>query len=143
MENPRGQDVGVDFEPDRERRRRVHALLDDLVHVKRVGPELLVTKRIEAEDALAVGDRIDRASPRDRRSSGRRVFRCVSTERGACRHHQQSQHSDCIDRGVSCPTSKKLDLRDHSVLAIPGAVPPVASPTRRTTPHPVQGRHGP
>ena len=39
-----------------ERGRRVHGLLDDLVQTECVGPQLLVTKGIEAEDALAVGD---------------------------------------------------------------------------------------
>jgi hypothetical protein len=55
-EDPRRQHVRVHLEPDLERRRRVHALLDDLVQAERVGPELLVAKRVEAEDALALGD---------------------------------------------------------------------------------------
>ncbi len=51
FEDPGGQHVGVHLEPDLERGRRVHALLDDLVQTERVGPELLVTEGVEAEDA--------------------------------------------------------------------------------------------
>ena len=56
FEDPGGQHVRVDFEPDLERGRRVHALLDDLVQTERVGPDLLVAEGIEAKDALALGD---------------------------------------------------------------------------------------
>ena len=56
VEGPGGQRVRVHFEPDLERGRRVHVLLDDLVQPERVGPEFLVAKRFEAEDPLALGD---------------------------------------------------------------------------------------
>ena len=55
LENAGRQHVGVDLEPDFERRRRIDALLDDLVQAQRVGPELLVAERVEAEDLLALG----------------------------------------------------------------------------------------
>src|SRR5512146_3389492 len=141
-ENPRWQDISVDLEPDRERRRRVHALLDDLVHVERVGPELLVTKRIEAEDALALGDRIGRASQADGTVSGRGSGLSASAEHGARRQQHQGQHSTFIDRAVARSASKALHLRNHTVLAIPGALPAAASPTRRTTPQSCYVRQG-
>ena len=56
VEDSRRKNVRVHLEPDLECRRRVHVLLNDLVQAERVGPELLVTKGIEAEDALALGD---------------------------------------------------------------------------------------
>jgi hypothetical protein len=56
LENAGGQHVGVHFEPDLERRRRIHVLLNNLVQTERVGPELFVTERLEAKSALALGD---------------------------------------------------------------------------------------
>ena len=56
LEDAGGQRVGVHFQPDLERRRRIDALLDDLVHAELVGPELFVTEGLEAEDALALGE---------------------------------------------------------------------------------------
>ena len=56
LQDAGGQHVGVDLEPDLERRRRIDALLDDLVQAKLVGPQLLVAEGVEAEDALALGD---------------------------------------------------------------------------------------
>ena len=53
LEDPGGQHVRVHLEPDLEGRRRIHVLLDDLVHAERVGPELLVTEGLESKDALA------------------------------------------------------------------------------------------
>ena len=34
----------------------VHVLLDDLVESERVGPDLLVTESVKAEDLLALGN---------------------------------------------------------------------------------------
>ena len=56
LEDAGRQRVRVHFEPDLERRRRIDVLLDDLVQAERVGPELLVTERVEAENALALCD---------------------------------------------------------------------------------------
>jgi hypothetical protein len=56
VEDSLRQRVRVHLQADLQRSRRVHALLDDLVQAKRVGPELLVAECLEAEDALALGD---------------------------------------------------------------------------------------
>ena len=65
---PGGQHVRVHFEPDLERGRRIHVLLDDLVQAELVGPELLVTEGLEAKNALALGD-LGGAAPRRRSRS--------------------------------------------------------------------------
>ena len=57
LEHAWRQHVRVHFEPDLQRGRRIDAFLDDLVQAKRVGPQLLVAERVEAEDALALGDK--------------------------------------------------------------------------------------
>src|SRR5687767_14572288 len=49
-----GQRLGVDLETDLERRRRRDGG-DRTLHLQRVGPQLLVAKRVEAEDRPAVG----------------------------------------------------------------------------------------
>jgi hypothetical protein len=56
LEDPGWQHVRVHFEPDLERRRWIHALLDDLVQAELVGPELFVTKRLETKNSLPLGD---------------------------------------------------------------------------------------
>ena len=53
---PAGSASGVHFEPDLQRRRRIHVLLDNLVQAELVGPELFVAERLEAKNALALGD---------------------------------------------------------------------------------------
>src|SRR5262249_61710653 len=44
--------VGVDLQPNLERETGADRALDDLLHLGRVGPELLIAERVEAEDAL-------------------------------------------------------------------------------------------
>ena len=56
LEDAGGQHVRVHFEPDLERGRRIHVLLDDLVQAELVGPELFVTEGLEAKNPLALGD---------------------------------------------------------------------------------------
>ena len=56
LEDAGRQRVRVHFEPDLERGRRIHVLLNNLVQAKLVGPELFVAEGLEAEDALAFGD---------------------------------------------------------------------------------------
>jgi hypothetical protein len=56
LEDPWRQHRRVHFESDLERGERVDALFDNLVQAQRGGPELLVTKRVEAENPLAFGD---------------------------------------------------------------------------------------
>jgi hypothetical protein len=53
---PGGQYVRVDFEPDLERSRRIHVLLDNLVQAELVSPELFVTEGLETKNTLALGD---------------------------------------------------------------------------------------
>ena len=55
LEDAGRQHVRVHFEPDLQRRRRIHALLNDLVQAELVGPELFVTEGFEAKNALALG----------------------------------------------------------------------------------------
>ena len=88
LEDPGGQRVRVHLEPDLERRRRVHALLDDLVQAERVGPELLVAEGLEAEDLLALGDeggcRV--GWRRSRRRGGRRLVRGLGRRPASAGH---------------------------------------------------------
>ena len=56
LEDAGRQYVRVHFEPDLERSRRIHVLLNNLVQAELVGPELFVTERLEAKNALALGD---------------------------------------------------------------------------------------
>jgi hypothetical protein len=56
LEDQGRQHVRVHFEPDLERRRRIHVLLDDLVQPELVGPELFVAERVETKNSLAFGD---------------------------------------------------------------------------------------
>jgi hypothetical protein len=51
VQDPGRQRVGVHFEAHLERGHWVDVLFDDLVQPKRVGPELFVAKRVEAENA--------------------------------------------------------------------------------------------
>jgi hypothetical protein len=57
LEDASWQRVRVHFEADLQRRGRVHVLLDDLVQVKLVSPQLLVAERLEAEHPPALRDR--------------------------------------------------------------------------------------
>jgi hypothetical protein len=52
-EDARRESVRVDLESHAESRQRAHARLDDFMHSKRVGPELFIAERVEAEDLLA------------------------------------------------------------------------------------------
>jgi hypothetical protein len=52
------QRVHVHLEPQLQRRHRVQAFFDHLVHVQAVGPLLLVSERVEAEDVLSRRDAI-------------------------------------------------------------------------------------
>ena len=55
-EDARRQRVGIDLQPDGESGQWVDMLLDNLVQSQRVGPQLFVAERIEAEYAPAFGD---------------------------------------------------------------------------------------
>ena len=56
VEEPGRQDVRVDFQPDLERGRRIHALLDHLMQPQLVGPHHFVAEGVEAKHPLALGD---------------------------------------------------------------------------------------
>ena len=71
VEDAGGQRLGVDLEPDLERRRRIDALLDDFVQPELVGPDLLVAEGIEAKDLSAFVDL----------GSRRRLLRCLGCRR--------------------------------------------------------------
>ena len=50
------QCVSIDFEADFQGGGRIDTLLDDFVEMERVGPQLLITERVEAKDALTLCD---------------------------------------------------------------------------------------
>src|SRR5688572_31227732 len=54
LEDTGRQYVRVHLEPDLQRSRRIHALLDNLVPAELVGPELFVTECLEAKNAAAL-----------------------------------------------------------------------------------------
>ena len=85
FEDARRQRVGIDLESDFERGRRVNALLNNLVQTQRVGPELLVTKGVEAEDALALGDQNQDGATTSDRILPLRIRRAAS----GCRIREQ------------------------------------------------------
>ena len=58
VQNTWWKSVCIHLEADLERRGRVDRFLDDVVQVKRVGPELLVAKRLEAKNLPPVGNRL-------------------------------------------------------------------------------------
>ena len=58
VQNTWWKSVCIHLEADLERRGRVDRYLDDVVQVKRVGPEPLVAKRLEAKNLPPVGDRL-------------------------------------------------------------------------------------
>ena len=119
-----GQHVRVHFEPDLERHRRIHVLLDDLVQAERVGPELLVTKGVEAEDTLALGEEgggglLCRLTIRLRswlRSLGNRLRRSASAE--YCSRCQRDEDQRCTTMTLwsTRPTYSMLFLDYHVVL---------------------------
>ena len=57
QERDRGGRTLVHFEPDLQRGGRIHVLLDDVVQVKRFGPDVLVAESLEAEHLLALRDK--------------------------------------------------------------------------------------
>jgi hypothetical protein len=88
-----GQRVDIDFQPERQRSRRLEARADAaelfarnrLIQMQCVAPERLVAERIEAERLPARGDRLQRLLSELLVGERRATFACASSSEWASR----------------------------------------------------------